>query len=253
MIFDEVKVACQLMWNSRSHQLMGLAMTSNDLASLNDVYSLLQPSQSSKQTSYILQFLWRDLTSEFDIVGPYFTSCSNVESKFVLACVLDTVKLFQSHGLKTSLLVCDGGSSNVATIKASHGHHGAYSLLRDKADDKYKIEPWMPNPFNPPHKIFWLICPSHQVQYNNACINYHMFKFLILQLKNMINALFSSKPSGSKLFQRAGNCVFGWETIDRLYERELVRVSNNQTRMVPRLREAHCLRDAWTKLNVHPA
>jgi len=23
--------------------------------------------------------------------------------------------------------------------------------------------------------------------------------------------------------------------------------------MVPRLREAHCLRDAWTKLNVHPA
>jgi len=27
LIIDEVKVACQLMWNSRSHQLMGLAMT----------------------------------------------------------------------------------------------------------------------------------------------------------------------------------------------------------------------------------
>ena len=27
LIFDEVKVACQLMWNLRSHQLMGLAMT----------------------------------------------------------------------------------------------------------------------------------------------------------------------------------------------------------------------------------
>ena len=163
LIFDEVKVACQLMWNSRSHQLMGLAMTSRNLASLNDVYSLLQKADAGKQTSYILKFLWRDLTSEFDIVGPYFTCSSSVEGKFVLACVFETVKLFQLHGLKTSVLVCDGGSSNLAAIKASHGCHGAYSLNKDHADDKYKVEPWMLNPFNPPHKIFWLICPSHQV------------------------------------------------------------------------------------------
>ena len=162
LIFDEVKVACQLMWNSRSHQLMGLAMTSKNLASLNDVYSLLQKSDTSKQTSYILQFLWRDLTSEFDIVGPYFTCSSSMEGKLVLACVLETIKLFQLHGLKTSILVCDGGSSNIATIKTSHGCHGAYSLNKDQ-DDKYKVKPWMPNPYNPPHKIFWLICPSHQV------------------------------------------------------------------------------------------
>ena len=32
LIFDEVKVACQLLWNSRSNTLMGLAMTSNDQA-----------------------------------------------------------------------------------------------------------------------------------------------------------------------------------------------------------------------------
>jgi len=44
LIFD----ACQLMWNSRSHQLMCLAMTPKNLVSLNDVYSLLQPSESSK-------------------------------------------------------------------------------------------------------------------------------------------------------------------------------------------------------------
>jgi len=138
LIFDEVKVACQLMWNSHSHQLMGLAMTSNHLASLNDVYPLL--SDTSKQTSYILQFLWRDLTSEFDIIGPYFTCSSSVEAKFVLACVLETVKLFQLNGLKTSVLVCNGGSSNVATIKASHGCQSAYSLNNNQ-DDKYRVEP----------------------------------------------------------------------------------------------------------------
>lgn len=51
-----------------------------------------------------------------------------MESKFILACVLETVKLFQLHGLKTSLLVCDGASSNLTTIKATHGHHGVYPI-----------------------------------------------------------------------------------------------------------------------------
>ena len=161
VIFDEVKVACQLMWNSRNHQLMGLAMNPKDMASLNDIYKILKDPEAN-QTSYILQFLWRDLTSCYDIVGPYFTSASTVESKFVSACVFETIKLFQHHGLKTSLLVCDGGSANIATIKASHGCSGAYSLKEDQSD-KYEIEPWMINPFNPPNKLFWLICPSHQV------------------------------------------------------------------------------------------
>jgi len=42
LIFDEVKVACQLLWNSRSNTLMGLPMMSKDQASLNDVYKLLK-------------------------------------------------------------------------------------------------------------------------------------------------------------------------------------------------------------------
>ena len=114
-----------------------------------------------QQTSYVLQFLWRDLTSCYDIVGPYFTSSSSVEGKFIIACVFETIKLFHFHGLKTSLLVCDGGPANIAAIKASHGHHSAYSVT--DGEDKYKVKPWMINPFNPPHQIFWLICPSHQV------------------------------------------------------------------------------------------
>jgi len=105
LIFDEVKVACQLVWNSHSHQLMGLAMTSKNLVSLNDVYSLLQKSDASKQTSYILQFLWRDLTSVFDIVGPYFTCSSTVEGKFVLACILESVKVTVSPRLVYSYVM----------------------------------------------------------------------------------------------------------------------------------------------------
>ena len=69
----------------------------------------------------------------------------------------------------------------------------------------------------------------------------------------MVNALFSSKENGTKHFRRGKGVEFGWNAITDLYKRELVRASNNQARMVPRLREAHCLCDSWTKLNVLPA
>jgi len=49
LIFDEVKVACQLLWNSRNNTLMGIVMTSKDQASLNDVFKLLKDADDSKQ------------------------------------------------------------------------------------------------------------------------------------------------------------------------------------------------------------
>ena len=61
-----------------------------------------------------MQFLWSDLTSDFDITDHYFTSLSTIDSKFLLACILETIKLFQLHGLSISLLVCDGASSNLS-------------------------------------------------------------------------------------------------------------------------------------------
>ena len=79
----------------------------------------------------------------------------------------------------------------------------------------------------------------------------HVHPFSI-QLKNMINALFSSRPEGSKQFQLEVT-LFGWQTIVDLYQRECKRRSVGAARMVPKLREVYVLRDSWTKLNVHPA
>ena len=66
----------------------------------------------------------------------------------------------------------------------------------------------------------------------------------------MINALFSSKEGGEKQFKCGKSTEFGWKAITDLYKRELTWVHKNQARMVPRLREAYCLHDSWTKLNV---
>ena len=144
LIFDEVKVVCRLMWNSRSHQLVGLAMSHQELASLTDIYQLLDPEYRSKQTTYVLQFLWRDLTSPFDVVGPYFTSSGSLESKFILSCVLESMKTFYLYGFKTYASVCDAAAPNVSVIKATTGVQGAYGNSEAKPEFK--------NPFDPTRK-----------------------------------------------------------------------------------------------------
>ena len=111
---------------------------------------MLSDDCKTKQTSYILQ-----LTSPFDVVGPYFTSSGPLESKFILSCVLESVKSLHLYGFKTSLLVCDAAAPNVSVIKGTTGVHGAYG--------NEEIKPFFKNPFDPTRNIHWIICPSHQV------------------------------------------------------------------------------------------
>ena len=164
LIFDEVRVISRFMWNSRNEKVVGFAMTHEDMANLLDVYRTLDADASTQSTSYILQFLWRDLTSSFDLVGPYYTSSGAFESKFILGVVLETIKLYFLYGFNTSLLVCDGASPNLATIKTTMSVSGVFS--RDESlPDPDSVSPWFVNPFNPSRNIYWIICPSHQVNY----------------------------------------------------------------------------------------
>lgn len=53
----------RLVWSSRSQKFTGHAMTHKELSILCDVYQTLSPDFRQKQTSYVLQTLWQDLTS----------------------------------------------------------------------------------------------------------------------------------------------------------------------------------------------
>ena len=138
-------------------------MTHQEQASLLDIYKYINNTKGTEHTSYTLQFLWRDLMSSYDIAGPYFTSSSSVENTFITSCIFETISLFQSNGLKTSLLVCDGAADNLSTIKASHGCSRAYAIRKEGDQYKFEVTPWFINPFNPLNKIYWLICPTHQI------------------------------------------------------------------------------------------
>ena len=62
----------------------------------------------------------------------------------------------------------------------------------------------------------------------------------------MVNALHSSRADGTKRFTLDGK-TFGWKAIVDMFERECGRVKDGYTRMIPKLREAHIIRDSWIK------
>lgn len=169
LIFDEVKVISRLMWNSRSQKIIGLAMSADGMSSLHDAFQIIDEKSAGENTNYILQFLWRDLTSSFDIVGPYFSSNSPLESKFIISCLLQTLRVFHLYGFHTYALVCDGASANISALKSTCGESGAYGI-KPTTSDKHKVEPYFSHPFDPDRKIYWIVCPSHQVSNNTFTI-----------------------------------------------------------------------------------
>lgn len=143
----------QIIWNSRDSSIKGFALSSDDLKSLHDVYEGLNSEEACQKTAYILQFLWRDLTSNFDVVGPYFTLPSTIEAKQLHAYLTDTMTIFHHYGFHIRGLVCDGASSNLALLK---------TLCSIKEDAAELLTPRFTSPLDG-KSVYAIICPSHQV------------------------------------------------------------------------------------------
>jgi hypothetical protein len=197
-------------------------MTSEELKTLHDVYEGLDDDEACQKTTYILQFLWRDLSSDFDVLGPYFTLSSTIEARYLHSLVTNTMLAFHQHGFHIRCLLCDGASSNLSLLKALCNHK----------DGKDIISPCFMSPLDG-RNVHLMICPSHQ-------------------LKNMIAALHSSKEEGTKAFVNGG-MVHGWDTIEAVYRSDLSRAKCGVSRHVPNLKYSYVIRDAWTRLNVLPA
>lgn len=131
---------------------MGFSMTSDDFSSLHDVYEDLDEEEGCHKTTYVVQFMWRDLSSDFDVIGPYFTIPSTMETKYLHSLVTRTMLAFTQFGFGVKALLSDGASSNLSLMKLLCGH----------SDDSLKISPWFKCPFSG-EKVFLLVCPSHQV------------------------------------------------------------------------------------------
>jgi len=232
LIMDEVKVISKVLWNSSSEEIYGLSMSDSDLAGLHDVFQNSE-STNTARTSYVLQFVWRDMSCSFDVLGPYYTSAKPLDSKASMVCLYDCIRLLHVYNFVSSGLVCDGASVNLSLIKSMIGVRGSFGM-QSGVPDSHRIQAFAEHPILPDRKLHFIICPSHQ-------------------LKNMCNALFASSPGRGKAFVSENGISFGWRAIVDMYERECQRQRDGIPRDIPGLRKNFVSRDPWTKLNVLPA
>ena len=144
-------------------------MTQSDLISLSDVYEELCEDKL-KIITYILQFLWRDVSSKFDLIGPYFTSESGLDARFTTACLFEVLRALECVGFNVIGLVCDGASSNLTVLKKLCGIEGQFDLDLSSADP-FLVPCSFKNPFS--DSLVWcIVCPSHQI--SMLCMYIHV-------------------------------------------------------------------------------
>ena len=120
----------KLLWSSRNQKFIGHAMSHDELTSLCDVYKTFSPDYRQRQTSYFLQTLWRDFISDFDVIGPHYSSDGPFAHDALCQIVIDAIQQFHLCGFQTVAVVADGAPSNLKMIKEMSGaRNGAYGLV----------------------------------------------------------------------------------------------------------------------------
>ncbi|CAH3026496.1 unnamed protein product, partial [Porites evermanni] len=99
-----------------------------------DVYSSVIQSGCQK-ASYIVQFLWCDLTSGYDMIGPYFPVPNSMDVNTLQQFFMSCLKSFHAYGFRVSIVLCDGASSNLTLLKMLCGYPRAVLPMNDAAED----------------------------------------------------------------------------------------------------------------------
>ena len=96
-----MKVVGKVAWNSKNGKLSGIVMEDGEYTSLADIYEDISASEDiPKPAEYFLQFLWRGLTSNFDVIGPHYSSDRTMDNSRVHTCLMDALSAFQVFGFK---------------------------------------------------------------------------------------------------------------------------------------------------------
>ena len=94
------------------------------MASMSDIFHWLDDDVSAQKTHYIMQTMWKDHSTNCDILGPHYTSAGTITSEFTYCCVMDATRKFHAYGVlimynhcsQVTALICDGASSNLMTV-----------------------------------------------------------------------------------------------------------------------------------------
>lgn len=109
------------------------------MRSLIDVYKSYCGQDSAETGESALVFLYRDLTSDFDCIGPHFlfAKCANANVLWILT--FEAMRLFHRNGLETYALIFDSATTNMKMVKAVlaglQGPFGVYYSFQSFLDD----------------------------------------------------------------------------------------------------------------------
>ena len=120
LILDEVKVIGKVAWNSKNGKLVGIEMDRENIPSLLEFGKELSDDNRSP-AEYYLQFLWRDLSSNFDVIGPHYSSSKTMDAKFTHACMLNALTTFEAYNFRV-------GGYKSQCIESAHDKQLIYIL-----------------------------------------------------------------------------------------------------------------------------
>ena len=165
--YISLKIQRKVAWNLKGAEITGYSASEEELKVLQDVVYSTAVQTGSQKASYIVQFLWRDLTSGFDLIGPYFPVESSMSSNVLQELIMLCLEALSSYGFKVSILLWDGESSNLTVLKLLSANPKAQFPMNSDAEtlrERYHVDASFINPEDPHGNPFFLmICPSHQV------------------------------------------------------------------------------------------
>ena len=126
-------------------EIDGYVISPEELPSLHDVFSSLGD-PGPKKASYIVQFLWRDLTSSYDLIGPYFTVAKSMNTGFILEQLTLVMYALDKYSFRTIVIVCDGASSNLAAMKILCGLPN--TAMSGEVEGPWQIKAHFTNPYD---------------------------------------------------------------------------------------------------------
>ena len=113
--FDELKVRGGMTLNVKNELADGLCATSEQLYSLEDVYSHCRQG-GAIPCNYIMLGQWRCNDSDFDMPGPLLSSEKGLNYLKIHKFFWATIDRLQETGFSVELSVCDGASYNLKFI-----------------------------------------------------------------------------------------------------------------------------------------
>ena len=233
-------------------------MSSDELGTLHDVFH-------TQKATYMLQYLWRCTVSDYDIIGPYFSSAGGLSAKFILVTLFETMHVSSCMVSKQKPLCVMEQAQTCHQSRYWQGLDMEHMETRRQGvqttSTMWRHGFWTHSPMR--RSLHWYVHHTRWVllffsgwslcwNWYGSVFKCHALHFVLrTQLKNMVAALYSSKTG--KTVISVWGVKFGWETIEGMFEREVQRAKAGVPHWVPGLRESYMYREILTRPNVKPA